>query len=41
MQNLLRTLCIGRRFRPPPRYPVDSKIGDQREGGNSRILGRK
>ena len=24
-------LRIGGRFRPPPRYPVDSKLGDQRE----------
>ena len=23
-------LRIGRRFRPPPRYPVDSELGDQR-----------
>ena len=23
-------LRLGRRFRPPPRYPVDSELGDQR-----------
>ena len=23
-------LRMGRRFRPPPRYPVDSELGDQR-----------
>ena len=28
-------LRIGRRFRPPPRYPVDSELGDQRGGKQS------